>query len=342
MNLGVINAGFWLADAVGVGRLLGRRSQDRLTILCYHSIVDRPLPERVSRAGLHLQLDVFARQATYLADHCEVIPLSEALERPRRGRGRPRVALTFDDGYANNARLAFPILSRLGLPATLFVVPSFASKPRLPWWDEINWLLTTPPTAAFEWGPLGTLDFRLGASDSAFRRAREFCMGAMPDERAQLLDRLAQAAGARDESIAELLRPSSWEELARLPDVIRIGNHTHTHRVIDRINRVAIEWEIASGRAELLRHLGSRQTEPNLLCYPRGVSTAEARTVAAGLGVQWGLGLLDGVGHRPTAGADSNRLNLPRMIVGPQLSDRRFRFATVGFYPVRRVPPASG
>ncbi|MEP7367853.1 MAG: polysaccharide deacetylase family protein [Acidobacteriota bacterium] len=45
-----------------------------------------------------------------------VVPLLECLRRPGT------VALTFDDGFANFATGAWPVLRSLGLPATLFVV----------------------------------------------------------------------------------------------------------------------------------------------------------------------------------------------------------------------------
>ena len=50
----------------------------------------------------------------------------------RRGKLPPRaLAITFDDGYANNATVAAPILQRLGLHATFFIATGFLDGGRM-------------------------------------------------------------------------------------------------------------------------------------------------------------------------------------------------------------------
>ena len=50
------------------------------------------------------------------------VSVRSLLEARRRGNGRRLVGLTFDDGYADFAEYALPVLSRHGFTATLFVV----------------------------------------------------------------------------------------------------------------------------------------------------------------------------------------------------------------------------
>lgn len=96
--------------------LLTRLGRGRLTVLNYHQVND-PADDfsTVSTAA-------FRQQMQYLKDHYQVVPLSEAAARLRTaGKSERLVSITFDDGYADNARIAAPILRSLGLPACFFV-----------------------------------------------------------------------------------------------------------------------------------------------------------------------------------------------------------------------------
>src|SRR5206468_10434678 len=56
----------------------------------------------------------------FLKRHFDTVQFQDSpAEAPRMGKSR--IALTFDDGYENNALIAAPILRRHGIPATFFV-----------------------------------------------------------------------------------------------------------------------------------------------------------------------------------------------------------------------------
>ncbi len=56
------------------------------------------------------------------------------------------IAVTFDDGYANNLHAAKPLLERFTVPATVFVAVGALEDPREFWWDELDGLLLQPGT----------------------------------------------------------------------------------------------------------------------------------------------------------------------------------------------------
>lgn len=78
-------------------------------ILTYHGIGR-------GRHEMNVTPENFAAQMAWLAEHRATIPLEDA------ARGAPGIAITFDDGYADNLENAAPVLTRLGLPATVFLV----------------------------------------------------------------------------------------------------------------------------------------------------------------------------------------------------------------------------
>ena len=97
-------------------RLYARRGRSRLTVLTYHQIKDPA--DDCSTVGTA----AFRQQMQFLKDRYRVVSLTDGV-RALSGDGRAEklVAITFDDGYRDNATIAAPILSELGLPACFFV-----------------------------------------------------------------------------------------------------------------------------------------------------------------------------------------------------------------------------
>jgi hypothetical protein len=81
-------------------------------ILMLHSISERPSP-----FGLSDSVEWFDRFCELAAEAYDVMPLAELESRRRAGTLPARaMALTFDDGYADNHDLAWPVLRKHGLP----------------------------------------------------------------------------------------------------------------------------------------------------------------------------------------------------------------------------------
>jgi peptidoglycan/xylan/chitin deacetylase (PgdA/CDA1 family) len=81
----------------------------------------------------------FEQQLAALSRVADVVPLSALDSRLRAGRnGRPVVALTFDDGYADNLYVALPLLERYEIPATVFLATGWIDRPEPFWWDRLS------------------------------------------------------------------------------------------------------------------------------------------------------------------------------------------------------------
>jgi peptidoglycan/xylan/chitin deacetylase (PgdA/CDA1 family) len=95
----------------------------RTVILCYHSIH----PTLTFASATPQEFD---EQVRWMKQHCSVVSLIEALEDAGGSgwNGRPRVALTFDDGYVDNFVHAMPVLLEHGVTATFFVTTGFVDR----------------------------------------------------------------------------------------------------------------------------------------------------------------------------------------------------------------------
>src|SRR6266496_6067259 len=97
----------------------------QVPVLLYHKI-DKPGPGVVVRGGFTPPAR-FARQMAYLKKKGFVFySASELIDHYKEQQTFPpnSVALTFDDGWKDNYINAFPVLKRLGIKATIFLVPS--------------------------------------------------------------------------------------------------------------------------------------------------------------------------------------------------------------------------
>ena len=87
-----------------------------VTILAYHSVNESSWVYAVTAKQ-------FSQQMNYLQRNCEIVPLSYIVDfvRGERKLGARTVAITFDDGYADNFSVVYPFLRGLNIPMSLFV-----------------------------------------------------------------------------------------------------------------------------------------------------------------------------------------------------------------------------
>lgn len=107
----------------------------KIPILMYHSVAD----EDESAMGPYFRIAVppalFMQQMAWLHDHgYQTASLASAIGRLQASRGTAAktVVITFDDGYRNFCRHAFPALERFGFTATMFLpTASIGDQPRI-------------------------------------------------------------------------------------------------------------------------------------------------------------------------------------------------------------------
>lgn len=119
-----------LAGAAAVGALgfsarwnWWRSRKEGMPALMYHKIGWPPPGSRLKK--LWVTPEDFRRQLRYLKEHnCRPITFSEWRSAEEDGSPLPPrpVLITFDDGYANNYELAFPLLREFGMKGNIFLV----------------------------------------------------------------------------------------------------------------------------------------------------------------------------------------------------------------------------
>lgn len=186
------------------------------------------------------------------------------------GRGRYGM-ITFDDGYRDNYEVAFPILKSHGVRAVFFVATGYIDAPRVPWWDEIAWLVRTSERARIEMpdGCEGELQFDAPIRAQAVATLLRHYKRLPPARTEPFLDALAAACG-RPRCPPELGRDMwmTWDMLREMRDAgMVIGAHTVTHPVLANLEPERQRWEILESCHRLQSELG-RPAE--VFSYPLG------------------------------------------------------------------------
>lgn len=256
-----------------LARVAARRVLPGSLVLLYHRVALRERdPWRLCTSPRHF------------AEHLEVLRgrVCRLAELPVSGSSR-RVAISFDDGYADALHAARPLLEKNAAPATVFVTTGGPQDGRPFWWDELEGLLA-PSRALPEQLALSTRGslhrFELRGSDARERLslALHRLLGALEgDERREPLEALRAWTGV-ELPIAACDRALDREELGRLAagDLIEIGAHTVSHPRLPELAFAAQEREIRGSHDFLAAVLGRR---PTSFAYPHGLQRAATRRI---------------------------------------------------------------
>ena len=143
------------ADAFG---LLTRDFSSTMVIVTFHRVNDQMEPD-----GITCSAATFETFCRFFQAHFKIMSLHQQIAGCRSGQNTAgTLSITFDDGYRDNAEIAAPILRRLGLPATFFVVTGFIGTDYTAPWDAH---LARPPQW-MDWNHLRSLrdqQFEIGA-----------------------------------------------------------------------------------------------------------------------------------------------------------------------------------
>lgn len=219
----------------------------RVSVLIYHRVLpvkDPLFPGEVDAAE-------FEQQLRSLKTFMNFISLSEAVSGIQLGNLPARAAcVTFDDGYADNAEVALPILKRLGVSATFFVATGFLNGGRM-WNDSV---IETVRGAS---GPL--LDLRsldLGSFELTTTSQRQHAILTLIGmlKYLPLGERAAQIERIRDCTQIEL--PTNLmmttTQVAQLYEAgMEIGGHTVSHPILARLSHADATREIGDGKESL-------------------------------------------------------------------------------------------
>jgi peptidoglycan/xylan/chitin deacetylase (PgdA/CDA1 family) len=293
----------------------------RLTILAWHNVEATWCYPAAAGAGVR----GLRRQLQWLGRVANVVRLERALGDLEAGRPLPQraVAVTFDDGYRDVLDLAVPILERLRLPATFFLVPGLLSGEVRAWWELLGWAFANAGADTVRFGerdlpvrgPRGRESYHW-LSD----RLRQLGRAERDQATRELVDRLRPAGQPRDRELF-----MDWLAAKELVERgFEVGSHSNYHAVLSREPAAEQVRDLTTARERLEGGLG---VPARLLAYPSGQpGEYDSDTVRAAE--------LAGHSHAFTTDAGWNSPSTPRLEARRIVLEPQHGFANQG---VRRV-----
>jgi peptidoglycan/xylan/chitin deacetylase (PgdA/CDA1 family) len=241
----------------------------RLSTLIFHRVVAQPDP----LFPTEVDAQRFDAICAWLRAWFNMLPLDEAVQQLREGRLPARaLAISFDDGYADNHDVALPILARHGLQATFFVATGFLDGGRM-WNDTMIELVRRAPgpeldLSALALPALDTLD--LTSLEARRQSARRLTMALKYLPLAERAEKVAHVeAIARRCAVVlpvDLMMTAEQVRALRVAGM-QIGAHTVNHPILQTLTDEAARTEIAGGRRQLE---GIVDAPVKLFAYPNG------------------------------------------------------------------------
>jgi peptidoglycan/xylan/chitin deacetylase (PgdA/CDA1 family) len=285
-----------------------------LMVLGYHRIGE------ASRCPLDESLVTATPQR--LAEHLAVLKrwtrvasLDEVEARYASGRPfrEPLSLVTFDDAYADNYELAFPVLQRAGVSGVFFVPTGLIERRYLPWWDRIAYAIKHSAVDSC------TLSYPAGERVRSIQGApravlldllRRYKNDAGLD-RERYVAAIEEATGARAADVVSDELFATWRQLKEMVQGgMCVGSHTHTHRLLYFLSYEEQREELARSRTELRERLG---VDARSIAYPvgsRGYFNDTTRQVMRELGYRLGFSFYGGWNPSPSDAYDIRRIQV--------------------------------
>ena len=290
-----------------------------LRILAYHRVAElRDTPALDSRL-ISATPEGFARQMKHLARFYRVVSMPEVLEAVEKGRPLPKraVLITFDDGYADVADIAWPILKQLRLAATMFVPTAYPDRPeRVFWWDKLYQAFAATLRVEMNVPPLGRLALlRADEKRRSLHALQNYLTTIAHGEAMELVDALCADLGLRCVRGGSVL---SWDQLRQLArEGLTLGAHTRTHPIMTQITPERMRREVQGSLEDLQREIGACLP---IFCYPNGNHNDAVLAVLREQGIRLAFTTLSG----PNELGCVDPLRLHRTVIMPRTTPAIF------------------
>ncbi|MCJ7443531.1 MAG: polysaccharide deacetylase family protein [Methanotrichaceae archaeon] len=238
-----------------------------LLILIYHGVGQN------QENWMHPSINekIFETQINYIKRRYKVISLKSLVSLNQEKKPLPKKAaiITFDDGYKNIYKYAYPILRKYNIPATIFLTTGVIGTGDLLWWDKISYIIWKTDCRSIEF------DSGMISLESVKERS-EFCFtlteklkGYPNNKKFDLIEDIGRSLDVKVPSDIGKKIYLSWSEIIEMnSDGFEMGSHTISHPILTKIALKDADYEIANSKRDIEHKIKANVVS---FSYPNGL-----------------------------------------------------------------------
>ncbi len=269
----------------------------RLTIVTYHRVGDKPIDKiACSLPFLFVTDKTFDCHIRFFKKHYRITNFGNIENLSRKKIPKNSLIITFDDGYADNYKIAFPILEKYRTNFTIFLTTNMIEGNKVPWWDELYALMSMVRENKI---------YEKVQNDKMLQIFNDFIKNPAKvfyelnsyrnDDINSIIKYFRKIIGDVDDLIAASNLFLAWNEINEMKEAVEFGSHTCSHIPLTMIEKTKdLQFELLNSKEEIEKQTGKRVTA---LSYPAGSYNDNVKSSAQQAGYSWALSQRKGINN---------------------------------------------
>ena len=243
------------------------------SILMFHRVCPKNSYQRIrNNSGLEVTPEYLEKTILFLLkNNYKIIPIGQVQQILNGDYIRKKfIVFTFDDGYVDNYRFAYPIFKKYGIPFTVYVATDLPDNKAILWWYLLEDLVLKNSQLDFE---LNEKKYRFSCpnfweKEATYHAIHNLILNGPPEE---LTERIRQIIEKNNINLFDKTSEISltWEQIREMHQdpLVEIGAHTIHHNPLNQLSDSMLIKEMEGSRDKIESMTGHKVEH---FCYPFG------------------------------------------------------------------------
>lgn len=239
------------------------KATNRYLILMYHRILPHKDAEQGIQDGMYVEPETFNMHIDYLKNYFNIVPFStlySCITGKSSLNNNPICVLTFDDGWYDFYKFAYPVLLEHNVPATVFLPTKYIGTDNHFWTDQVSNIYVQRSKQKYFKNTrkksgniiLENLESLKGSTNYKIDRAISILKNYRENDILNIIEEMKNNCEI-ELNISERVF-LNWSEVSKMAEsgLITFGSHTNNHKMLTYMDPNGIYGELIQSKNKLL------------------------------------------------------------------------------------------